>query len=838
MNSTGKVLGTIGAMHTLVEKFPMSLLDLFKGKTYTSIFDFIVDVLAACGVPYDQIIKYTIGLIYSIEPMLENNMEHLEDLLGNKDILEQSEFIKKLDYGIKGILMGLMTGIYTCSAKPVLPNKHFDRPCTGTGNRFQKMENDSDSKILMSLWGTDKVAPIYPEVIEIPIGLLDPMGILDFCPTSSDGNAYYMIKGGDKYYKKEEILNTNNILSLSNNTTVENNAIYLSLTNDGFIFNIEKPILETIKISVGYLSYDDNNLCVWEDSINIGEICTKEFKLKPKKNNSKSSIIKWITINDKQGGIFNVSNDTWIYLSKELSNNVVNQWNENGAYSLNDLKEWGLPHSSSYVLGVNNNRYEYKECEYSKDFKNAVRVYSIKQNPTEDDPVYIVKYDGESPNSLYKTYDMNAFIWYCINKGSMFSQTELNHLMWDSRYQAYKSGSDYRTTNEKWNQWFDSKKIGGEFITEQGGIIKYKDELYPILQLLPPSNGNNSIGVVFPSQTYFKPRVGKEATKELRTDKEVHPNLVFNSTIYKFNWDYLNSIQILKPRLMLIGLCNYLLGFSLKSVSSDKLNLTRTMIFEKVSAATKKIIEADDMNIEDCYMSFSNEEFDELLENMLLSRYNVSYSGNDTSTIKVHDVDHYINSIKNINSSATKNEYLETVNKLITEISATPSQGVNTIKYGLEYSGNILQDLIWAIVMPIIESLFTPQVMLLLLINFRLLGIPKFDSTMGSDYGIILNFLINQILGLIKSIVKYVKDAIIELLLILFQKKVLPLLLKWKAAIELEKIECWLEILREALALLPRFKINGQQKIKGYIDDVNYADITTEQTIPESAIGC
>ena len=57
MSSTAKVLGTIGALNTLIENFPMSILDLFKGKTYTSVFEFIIDVLYACGVPTNEIIE-------------------------------------------------------------------------------------------------------------------------------------------------------------------------------------------------------------------------------------------------------------------------------------------------------------------------------------------------------------------------------------------------------------------------------------------------------------------------------------------------------------------------------------------------------------------------------------------------------------------------------------------------------------------------------------------------------------------------------------------------------------------------------------------------------------
>jgi hypothetical protein len=57
MKSTDKVLGTISAIDTFLENFPMSLLDMSKGKTYTSIFDFMIDVLVACGVNVEDIIQ-------------------------------------------------------------------------------------------------------------------------------------------------------------------------------------------------------------------------------------------------------------------------------------------------------------------------------------------------------------------------------------------------------------------------------------------------------------------------------------------------------------------------------------------------------------------------------------------------------------------------------------------------------------------------------------------------------------------------------------------------------------------------------------------------------------
>ena len=103
MASTDKVLSTIGALNTLIENFPMNILDLFKTKTYTSVFEFIIDVLYALGVNVDEIISYLINEIFSIMPNIEEGLEAFQTKLTNKDFtnIEQSEFLEKLEEGLK-----------------------------------------------------------------------------------------------------------------------------------------------------------------------------------------------------------------------------------------------------------------------------------------------------------------------------------------------------------------------------------------------------------------------------------------------------------------------------------------------------------------------------------------------------------------------------------------------------------------------------------------------------------------------------------------------------------------------------------------------------------------
>ena len=95
----------------------------------------------------------------------------------------------------------------------------------------------------------------------------------------------------------------------------------------------------------------------------------------------------------------------------------------------------------------------------------------------------------------------------------------------------------------------------------------------------------------------------------------------------------------------------------------------------------------------------------------------------------------------------------------------------------------------------------------------------------------------NKIFGLLKSIILFIKDKIVELLLTLFYETILPTLMKYQAILLLESITFWIAILKEAISCLPRFKFK-RNKVIGAIDSVDYADIIPSQDTPESTSSC
>lgn len=859
MTPTDRVLGQLAAIQTFIENFPMSILDMMHGKTYTSIFEFLIDVLNACGVNTNEIIDYLLSEIYGVEASINGSIAGFYEQIksGEIELEEQNEFMESLEMGIKGVFMALLSSIFTCSAIPVLPNKVFDKP---NPDSFKGKTNTLGYELL-------SFQSFVPFIV--PTSLIDPMGLLTVCPTSEDGRLFYATQGRDVYYKKEYVETTQIIeetITTTETKTVtvteyEEKYVYededqvplkfkVKIAGDEYsedvnFFELDKPVKCDILIKINYSPYNTKASLTWEGIIKAGQTSTDEKWISsPVDLLGQRTIINSLTINDSNG--IDDGNKKWVYLSRE----GWDKWNNNGLDSI----KWGYKNTITETIEttreetvtedkpvttqreVTINVLNYVQCQYDDIIEdNLVRVDFVpeQENVLLDSPDFIVHYEGLNPNTLYKTMDMNAFMWYVLHKGMKNPQVEYNHMMWDSRISAAKEGNGRKSASE-WNEWYNSKKEDDGEFKYHDSVVTDKSPIYPIIQLEPQGMAENLFRIHIPSQTYWMPKV-REGNLGLR-DKS--PRVAFNASIYKFNWDYLTNIRILQPKLLLVGLCESLLGFTLSTISSVNINLTKKIIEAKLSSAIKSVIEANDMEVEDCYTTFSNDEVNAMMEEMLLARYNATTYGGETSTVRVHDTKKYIDMLDKVNANTSIEGNISQIKKLITEVTADPGTE-GSIEYGLQVTtdGNLLKKLLWAIAMPILMSIFTPQVLLLLYINFELMGITRMDEFAGNDFTKILNLLMNKIFGLVKSILLFIKDKIVELLLKFFYKVIKEILIKYELLLLLERLNYWLTILKAALNCLPRFKFTRNKPV-GYLDNVDYADIIGTQDTPEATKNC
>lgn len=822
MPSSGplKVLGTIGAMQTFIENFPMSILDLMHGPTYTSVFVFLADVLQACGISLQKIAEYLISEVFGINIDVKGGVDAILKSIENLDIDEQSQFLEELEFAIKGVIMAILTAIFSCSAIPVLPNKYMDKGCDNP--LFPEYKN--------------KCATAHGgKGMYIPSSLIDPFGYININPFSNEGKMYFAVEGGDKYYQKVkrtefieyddvtiEVPKYDKFVQVYVGFGSGHGDFLASPTKteqDEIVFYISSPLGEDLHITLRYKNFSGISR-VHDAVIKAGYRDSELIVISPTDWHGRGERIESILVGGEYGG-FEYDENTYVYLDKVKSSEVIKFWNSVGNDSLNAVS-WGAKSDEKKTITIEEaSTDEYDVYEYVETGENpdAERVSFVTSSPDESSPDIIVSYHGLDPNTLYKTDDMNAFLWYIMNRSNDKPQYEHNKNMWDNRLPAKKTGVE-RASAAAWNAWYNSKKNEGQEFKTSLNTSRTNPEIYPILQFTK-SDGN--IYVKFPAQRYFKPKATSLSNARFS----------LNASMYRFNWEYLQSIKILKPKVILYGMFDGLLNGLLSMALSIRPSLVRKEMMEKLSTAIKKYIEADDTEVEDCYFTFTNDEFDSMLEDMLLSRYNATYQGGEVNRAVKHDINDYISQLDSVNFSSQAAGSATKITKLITQVATTGGKE-GSVEWGIEWDvdPNWWKRLLWALALPIIESIFTPQVILLFLINFDIMGIVSLEDLFSTDMSVVMKIIINKIFAMLRQIILLIKDKLIELLWKLLEKHILPLILKYQLLRIREQIEDWIILLASIIYCLPKFKF--RQAITGQIDDVNYADITDEQTTPEN----
>ena len=858
-NQASELLGKLNAINTVIENFPSSLLDLLHGPRYDNVIDFLIDVLEACGVDIHEVIQNVLAEVFNIKDQITSGITGLYESIENLEIDENGKFFTGLEYAVKGILMALLSSIFSCSALPILPNKYFD-------------VGKNDEKFTPAMRGAIQAF----EKLSFPISAIDPFGYLSVDPLSKPGRLYYKIEGKDVCYQKVSQLETVtydetqlvphcvDTISLclkfgNNHTKYAQSVMYNSNVDnqeieDELFFYADQKLEDDLTIDLKYMTRyntEDYKHLV----IKRGEQSSPVFNLTPffgqlslgstgTNTTENAQREQYIGVKLSSGQFSGTAavcvGKKHVYLSFSNSKDVIDFWQSKTNLSLSvgipldskvltDEELYNCPYEEhSTPVTLSSYTYTYEPCDYND---NAVYYDSIPDSATSADSDYILVHTGLVKSTLNRTYDMNAFLWYTMNKGYSDIQSEYNKTMWDSRIYARKQRVE-RTTPGEWNEWYNSKtnmyeELSCPSLNDVGGF------LFPILQCYRHPVIPSRLVVEFPAQKFFKP-LAKDTDNAF-----VYNALRINSTLYEYNWRYLNNIQIFKPKLILYGMLDALMDGIVAIKNGLSFNFTQQATRARLSEAIQKYITAVDTNVEDCYFEFSNEDLDTLLEEMLLSRYNSVIQDSASPTIKELSVDDYMASIDNINLNASQAGSVNQIMKTVNDISLKSEGNYQSVNYGIElgYDASWWKKVVMALAQPIIESIFTPQVILLIMINFDIMGITSKESLYSTQLSDVVNLLINKILGLVKSIIRYLIDKLKEILLRLVYKYLIPMISVYELLLLLERLDAWIKLLKDVATCVPMFNFSIRKAL-GQIDNVQYADIVTDQSTPESETNC
>lgn len=482
-----------------------------------------------------------------------------------------------------------------------------------------------------------------------------------------------------------------------------------------------------------------------------------------------------------------------------------------------------------YTVDENNNYHWATNPMYiNVDSIDLYRLFS-KATPTGEraDYFYGDVPSGITPSETWKSGDLDAFLWHAMNMVEPLSRNEDKYwkiLTWDDRNKKFKNYLE----EEDLSQYGE-----GEMVTYEGEdaedfwgeqvIVKRK----PIFRV-DYIQRTNSLCIQLPGEVYGEKDIFGFQLSEEEKGKYKYSR---NRTIYDFNKDYVDNLRIFYVKPVVAAVINSAMNNRIHLSYSGTLSLEEEITKGEISKILTKIIEADDTEIDDCYFTFSNDEYDQLLHEAEMRRKGITVKKGDTNIGVAQDPEDVMMMLDSINATATLQEQKTIIKNSFTTIASVTGATDDVIRTKLNWDGdsfstNILQ-LLKNILMQLLEAVLTPRVILIFLINFKFANgiLPKTPLDFLSAF---LKMLWPVIRSLVDFFVKFLFDEVL--------KRIKELMEIYLLKIALEQLEKYKDII---LGLINNCTLNlfipyiKKTQMIGNIDNVIGADIVETKSEPD-----
>ena len=340
---------------------------------------------------------------------------------------------------------------------------------------------------------------------------------------------------------------------------------------------------------------------------------------------------------------------------------------------------------------------------------------------------------------------------------------------------------------------------------------------------------------------------------------ECYPGL----TLYELNYDYVMGMRIFDPQVLTKRLIDnifnpeynatFSLSFGSKSNTSTRGGNAKADSASFVNAKykilnmVKKIVEEED-ELSDCFFSFTNDDYEEMLKQSAEARYHETpyrLWNKDGNSVDTTDIDRILGTYP---VEGTLNEQREVISKAIEQAMITAEN--KSISLSSEGGGNSLQnqgrnnsstsrvqfatDMFSQLTATLIDALITPKLLLILEVNNQMIGNTKPSLSIDA--------LVGSVESIIKSVVRELLDLIMQKMLDYIMSYIREIISQLTIRYAEEQIKSYLAILLSLISLFKkglkiakecqnrissRFGSNGDvynQAISEYANGINNFD--------------
>lgn len=266
-------------------------------------------------------------------------------------------------------------------------------------------------------------------------------------------------------------------------------------------------------------------------------------------------------------------------------------------------------------------------------------------------------------------------------------------------------------------------------------------------------------------------------------------------TLFEFNTDYINSLQLFDPKVLAAQIITSLFGgLTLSAMLGATASWKTEYICGVVKDMVEKSIAAQDYTVSDCFFTFTNDSYNGMLKATELRQaglYSKHGEENGNSTINPIDL---LEGLNQLDSAADQVEQASIIKGTLLKVSEEVSKDTYTESNSLSINSDFnvqvsfVETLITNLCTQLVMAMLSPKVYLLILINLHMFGL----TTNFNLKSFIQNFF-NLIMSMVNSCV----EKFMEHLSAKIMEYVEDLVSKLAEKLVMEQAEMYMRLLKQ-----------------------------------------
>lgn len=271
-----------------------------------------------------------------------------------------------------------------------------------------------------------------------------------------------------------------------------------------------------------------------------------------------------------------------------------------------------------------------------------------------------------------------------------------------------------------------------------------------------------------------------------------HQNKYYRKPLIQFNFDYVTRTKFLDEKVISAYLVQWLINKRLNVNVSASLSFREELVNKEIEKIIDSVLETDDMIVSDCFFNFSNDKYNQMLDDAERTYNNKEPQNIERNRAFIKEM---FAGVDGITSDMSKEEMAEVIGSVMSNVLAKEPNTNTKSKFKLDgtvwLKGDFISGLIRELVNVIARSVLGPKVYLLMLVNQRVTGVGK-NSVSFSEW-------IKSMKAMLVKLIRQIKDMVLRFLLEQLEEVMRDIIEFNLTAKVKEQLDYYLKQLRQAL---------------------------------------